>query len=164
MTTVRPVRCGKATDFGSYPVPCPKQRPVGGKAAGEYFARLPELLGRGDGGRAGHCYVLRARRPASVILSRRKLSVRPPAFTVSGFATANPTRTILASGLTVTPCARNVASYTRAVRRRAAGAPVSPRRPARPSWFHPVGLSEVHSHPSDRDMRRQTGSPAQREG
>jgi hypothetical protein len=59
---------------------------------------------------ARRCYVLRARRPASVILSRRKLSVRPPAFTVSGFATANPTRTILASGLTVTPCARNVAS------------------------------------------------------
>jgi YVTN family beta-propeller protein len=45
-----------------------------------------------------------------VIVSRTKLSVRPPAFTVSGFAVAKPARKILASSLTVNPCARNVPS------------------------------------------------------
>jgi hypothetical protein len=38
------------------------------------------------------------------------LSVRPPAFTISGFAVAKSARTILASSLTVNPCARNVSS------------------------------------------------------
>jgi hypothetical protein len=51
-----------------------------------------------------------ARRPASVIVSRSMLSVRPPAFTISGLATASPARTILVSSLTVHPCARNVPS------------------------------------------------------
>jgi hypothetical protein len=34
------------------------------------------------------------------------LSVRPPALTISGFAVAKPARTMLASSLTVNPCAR----------------------------------------------------------
>src|ERR1700683_5512641 len=46
-----------------------------------------------------------ASRPTSVIVSRSMLSVQPPAFTTSGFATASPARTILASSLTVDPCA-----------------------------------------------------------
>jgi len=50
---------------------------------------------------------LSARRPASVIVSRSMLSVRPPAFTISGLGTASPPRTILASSLTSNPCARN---------------------------------------------------------
>jgi ABC transporter substrate binding protein len=42
------------------------------------------------------------------------LSVRPPAFTISGLAMARPARTILVSSLTVHPCARNVPLGTRA--------------------------------------------------
>jgi hypothetical protein len=40
-----------------------------------------------------------ARRPASVIVSRSMLSVRPPAFTISGLATTSPARTIRAAEL-----------------------------------------------------------------
>jgi hypothetical protein len=62
------------------------------------------------GTRAG-CYVPdSARRPASVIVNRNMLSVRPPAFTISGLATASPVRTIAASSRTVNPCARNAPS------------------------------------------------------
>jgi hypothetical protein len=43
-----------------------------------------------------------------VIINRNTLSVRPPAFTISGLATASPARTT--SGLTSNPCARNVPS------------------------------------------------------
>jgi hypothetical protein len=42
-----------------------------------------------------------------VIVSRNNLSVRLPAFTISGIATANPARTILASSVALNPCARN---------------------------------------------------------
>jgi hypothetical protein len=48
-----------------------------------------------------------ARRPASVMVNRNMLGVRPPAFTISGLGTAIPARTILASSLTSNPCARN---------------------------------------------------------
>jgi hypothetical protein len=48
-----------------------------------------------------------ARRPASVMVNRNMLGVRPPAFTISGLGTASPARTILASSLTSNPCARN---------------------------------------------------------
>jgi hypothetical protein len=42
-----------------------------------------------------------------VIVNRSMLSVRPPAFTISGLATASSARTIRTSRLTVNPCARN---------------------------------------------------------
>jgi hypothetical protein len=50
-------------------------------------------------------------RPPSVIVGRSMLSVRPAAFMmISGFAAANPARTMLASSLTVNPCARSISS------------------------------------------------------
>jgi hypothetical protein len=73
------------------------------------------LLGCSEAGvvtpRCGRRYMpASACRPPSALISRSMLSVRPPAFTISGFATANPEHTILASSLTVNPCARNISS------------------------------------------------------
>jgi hypothetical protein len=48
--------------------------------------------------------------PEVKIVSRSMLSIRPPAFTMSGCATANPARTMPASILTVNPCALTAAN------------------------------------------------------
>ena len=84
-------------------------------------------------------------RPRSVIASRSRLSVRPPAFTISGLAVAKPARTILASCLTVNPCARNVASVHPCGAGQELERPVLRGVPPDLSWFHrhrtPVRLS-----------------------